>query len=63
MEETELPRWMSKREAAEYLRINIYTLNRWVKRGWIQPTKMGRFTRFLEKNVIAMMERTKEKDA
>ena len=59
MTEIENPKWLTKAEAAEYLRIGESTLHRWVVQGRVAATKMGKFLRFLESDLVAMIERNK----
>lgn len=55
----ESPKWLSKREAAVYLKIGESTLTRWVVKGRITAVKIGIFLRFLESDLIEFVERSR----
>jgi len=49
------PKYMTLEEAAEYLRINIYTAYRMVEKGELPGMKIGRLWRFTQEDIDKFM--------
>lgn len=55
----EKPVWLSKAEAADYLKVGQSTINRWVDQGRLSAMKLGKFLRFLESDLQELIEKSR----
>jgi len=50
-----LPEYLTRQEAAEYLRISLPTINRLIKSGKLKAVKVGGLTRILTESIRELM--------
>lgn len=50
-----LPEYLTRQEAADYLRISLPTINRLIRDGKLQAVKVGGLTRILHSSIRELM--------
>lgn len=50
-------KFLSKKEAAAYLRVHLNTLDRWIKKGWIKTHRVGYRVLIYESDLMEFIDR------